>query len=271
LPEDAQHCNEETMKRFLHKVFSVIEYLVFGGKLRERILLFFLSNYYQSIFRRQWYWGSIESHNENQRIFMFDFIFSKPPKFTGPYPFFRGFYDSDVVKQGDTVLDIGCGDGFFSMRFLSPLASSVDAIDIEKIAIDLARSENNAPNVTYQVSDAINSPFPKEKYNVIAWDGAIGHFSKDDCEVVLKKISDHLEHNGIFVGSESVGIEGHDHLQYFNKKEDISTLLKSHFSYVYIKEIQYPLSWSGGFLRTEAYWRCSNHKERLDMSRWEKC
>jgi 2-polyprenyl-3-methyl-5-hydroxy-6-metoxy-1,4-benzoquinol methylase len=267
------------MKKILCKVFSVLEYLVFGGKLRERILLFFLSNYYQSIFRRQWYWGSIESHNENQRIFMFDFIFSKPPKFTGPYPFFRGFYDSEVIQQGDNVLDIGCGDGFFSMRFLTSRASSVDAIDVDKIAIDLARHENNAPNITYQISDAINNPFPKEKYDVITWEGAIGHFSKEDCEVVLKKISDHLGPNGIFVGSESigtggpetVGTEGHDHLQHFKTKEDISKLLKSHFKYVCIKEIQYPLSWSGGFLRIEAYWRCSNHMERLDMSQWSIC
>jgi len=260
----------------VNKFRRIIERIIFGGKFREGVLLFLLSKYYQSLFRRQWYWTDTEMHHENQRIFSFDFAFSKPPRFTGPYPFFRGFYCSDVIKKGDSVLDIGCGDGFFSMRFISPLAKVVDAVDVDVDAINLAKNENAAPNVHYYALDAITSPFPREKYNVIVWDGAIGHFSKKSCNIFLEKISNHLESQGIFVGSESIGTgghetintEGHDHLHHFKTKEELAKILQSHFKYVLIKEMQYPLSWAGGFLRTEAYWRCTNDPLRLDEIAW---
>ena len=70
------------------------------------------------------------------------------------------------------------------------------------------------------------------------------------------------------MGSESLGIEGEDHLQFFHSLDELNILFKKHFKHVYLKEITYPLKWAGNFLRREAYWRCSNSMEYLNVSDW---
>jgi SAM-dependent methyltransferase len=253
----------------MKKVARVLESIVHGGIRRERILLLLLGNHYRSLFRRQWRWSDRPPHFENQRPFMFDFAFSRPPLFTGVYPFFRGFFGSEVVRDGDEVLDIGCGDGFFSMRFLSERALHVDAIDCDAEAIRTAQEQNAAGNVSYHLLDAMESPFPRKNYDVIVLDGALGHFRPETIKAMLRKIASHLKDDGVFVGSESLGIEGHDHLQYFNSLQSIRTILDQEFKYIYLRQLNYRLSWAGGFLRKEAFWRCSQNLERLDSVGWE--
>ena len=116
--------------------------------------------------------------------------------------------------------------------------------------------------------DATVMPFPRKEYDVIIWDGAIGHFAPEAMQKMLQKISRALKHDGVFVGSESLGQEGHDHLQYFETVEDLATLLRSEFAHVEIKALRYTIN-DGTLLRHEAYWRCSNSVERLDAARWQ--
>ena len=131
----------ETMTLPMRKRTAVVlETMIHGGARRERFLVRLLGNYYRSLFRRQWRWSERRPHFETQRAFMFDFAFSRSPRFTGASPFFRGFFGSEVVRDGDEVLDIGCGDGFFSMRFFSERASHVDAIDTDAEAICVAHA-----------------------------------------------------------------------------------------------------------------------------------
>jgi hypothetical protein len=257
------------MRTLTRQGINFVERLVFGGRLREAILIRLLSGYYHSQFRRQWRWSTEQPHFEDQRVFFFDFAFSKPPIFTGASPFYRGFFASEVIRDGDLVLDIGSGDGFFSMRFLSERASHVDALDIDSSAISLAKKENFASNVQYHCSDAIIDPFPKDLYDVICWDGALGHFSAQSAARMLTKFSRHLHPQGIFIGSESLGSEGHDHLQFFESLDDVGALFKPYFRYVCLRQINYPLPWARGFVRKEAFWRCSNHSERLESLMWK--
>lgn len=246
-----------------------LEGMVHGGACRERILLWLLGDYYRSLFRRQWRWSEQKPHFETQREFMFDFAFSGPPRFTGASPFYRGFFASEVVRDGDEVLDIGCGDGFFSMRFLSERASHVDAIDVDPEAIGVARQQNAASNVSYHLLDAVVSPFPREAYDVIVWDGALGHFHPDTAETMVRKIGGHLKDHGVFIGSESLGVEGSDHLQTFDSLDSLRALLDTEFKHTWLRELDYRLSWAEGFPRREAYWRCSQSAERLRSAGWE--
>jgi hypothetical protein len=87
---------------------------------------------------------------------------------------------------------------------------------------------------------------------------------------MLRKIAGSLGPAGVFVGSESLGKEGVDHLQTFDALEDIGKLLRTHFTQVYVRELTYPLSWARGFVRKEGYWRCSNDPERLQCSGWRR-
>lgn len=241
-----------------------------GGSLTERLLLSLLAAHYRLRFRRQWRSGRECPHFEEQRLFMFDFVFAQGARFPGASPFYRGFWSAELVRDGDRVLDIGCGDGFFSARFLAERASRVDALDVDPAAIRTARAQNALGNVTFRCQDAVNAPFPDSRYDVIVWDGALGHFPADGAARMLGKIAQSLGPAGVFVGSESLGEEGVDHLQTFAALEDIGRLLRPHFTQVYLRELTYPLSWAGGFVRREGYWRCSNDPERLKCSGWRR-
>ena len=113
----------------------------------------------------------------------------------------------------------------------------------------------------------MKSPFPRDDYDVIVWDGALGHFGKDTTHLMLKKIQNSLKATGIFAGSESLGLEGHDHLQFFNSLEDLYNIFKPYFKFIALKSRSYKIG--NDFLRNEAYWRCSNDLKRIDESDWK--
>ncbi len=180
------------------------------------------------------------------------------------YAYTRAFLAAEVIRPGAVVLDIGCGDGSLTKRFYAPRAAHVDAIDLEDSAIGYARRYNAAPNIVFQKLDAVLQPFPRADYDVIVFDGAIGHFSRNGSIEVLKKISGALKPEGVFCGSESLGVDGDDHLQYFMTYDDFRSILLPAFRFVRIKSQKYRLS--GSFERHEAYWRASNSDV---LGQWE--
>jgi SAM-dependent methyltransferase len=251
-------------KRLLRRAAFVVESLISGWRLPERVLLGLLGQYYASRFRRQWQWSVEPPHFFDHRIGIFDFAFGSSKM--GSYPYSRGFFSSEVIREGDVLLDIGCGDGFFTRRFFAPRCAQVDAIDVEPSAIEAASAINSAPNIAYHLLDATALPFPRPCYDVIVWDGALGHFAPATTARMLEKIGAALGDSGIFVGSESLGREGSDHLQFFETLEDLYALLAPRFQCVQLRAIDYKLG--AGFLRREAFWRCSNDERRLRESQW---
>jgi 2-polyprenyl-3-methyl-5-hydroxy-6-metoxy-1,4-benzoquinol methylase len=245
------------------------ELIVAGGRYREKLLIKLLKRHYTGKFRRQWQLGQTQPHFEDNRIFMFNFIFDDSAQHIGFSPFYRGVFSSEVINNGDKILDIGCGDGFFTMRFFSERASRIDALDVEPSAIKTAETYNRATNVHYFLLDAVLQDFPSNNYNVVVWDGAIGHFSIGDIKRVLKKIVEALSPDGIFVGSESLGHEGADHLTVFETMEDVVSLLKLFFQSIQLRQVDYELKWANGFIRKEVYWRCSKAPKRLHECGWK--
>ena len=258
--------NRAKAHRLKCKVTAWAERFVWGGKTREELLIWFLRKHYQSLFRRLWRLSKEQPHFTYQRLGWFLFGFDRDGMH--PYFFARAFYSAEIVQPDDIVLDIGCGDGFLTNHFLSTQCSQVHAIDIEPTAIREATRTNARPNITYWLRDAVKESFPREKYDVIVWDGAIGHFGPADTARMLQKITAALQDNGIFVGSESLGHEGHDHLQFFEKIEDLESLLRRYFSNVLTKTLRYPIN-NATFVRHEAYWRCSNSSTRLTEFSWK--
>src|SRR5260370_14723094 len=128
------------------------------------------------------------------------------------------------------VVDSGSGDGFLTNPFLSTQCGEVDAIDIDPRAIQEAKRTNTRSNITYYLRNAVTEPFPRGKYDVIVWNGAIGHFASADTALLLQKIATALHPAGIFAGSESLGHEGHDHLQLFMTTRDLEDLFQPHFA-----------------------------------------
>lgn len=243
------------------------EQLLWGGRIREELLIWFLRRYYQSLFRRLWRFNREKPHFTNHRLTWFLFGFG-----TGrihPYQLARAFYAAEILRPDDVVLDIGCGDGFLTNHFLSTPCAEVDAIDIDPRAIQEAKRTNTRSNITYYLRNAVTEPFPRDKYDVIVWNGAIGHFTAADTALVLQKIATALHPAGIFAGSESLGREGHDHLQFFKTTQDLEDLFQSHFANAWTKALRYPIN-NGAFIRDEAYWWCSNSTSRKAESTWRQ-
>jgi SAM-dependent methyltransferase len=252
----------EVSRRIALAALQLLERLVFGGRLRERVLLLAIGAYYRSLYRRQWAWSQEPPHFFDHRMGAFDLLVGRG----NPYAMARAFHAVEVVRRGDRVLDIGCGDGFFTSRFFAPRASVVDALDIEPSAIKHALRHNARPNVSYLEADAVAEPFPRQEYDVIVWDGALGHFAPDTTSVMFSKIHDALAPEGVFVGSESLGPEGIDHLQFFETLDDLRQTLEARFAHVHLRESSYELG--DGTVRREGYWRCGDSPVRLDAASW---
>jgi len=245
---------------------KLVEILLFGGRFREKILLWFIRQHYASVFRRQWIWSSEPPHFFDHRKNGVDFLLGLGR--AGVCPLFRGFYATEILREGDRILDIGCGDGFFDRRFFATRCAHVDAIDMEPTAIRTALAHNGAPNITYMVLDAVSQSYPSDSYDVIVCDGVLAHLSPAGASAVLEKARRALGLKGVFVGSESLGFEGADHLQHFESEDDLRALFGLHFERVQLRSFTYRIGASGEDIRREVYWRCSGGLERLLESTW---
>jgi 2-polyprenyl-3-methyl-5-hydroxy-6-metoxy-1,4-benzoquinol methylase len=245
-------------------VLRGLERIVWGGAVRGRVFERLLAGYHRSLFRREWAYVP-----EGGQPHFFDHRFGAALLAAGdaiPYSWFRAFHATELLGPEDRVLDIGCGDGFFDCRFLSERCRSIDAVDIERSAIEHATRHNPGANITYRLLDAVEEDFPSPPYDVIVWDGALGHFGQADSERVLAKIRSALTREGLFCGSESLGRQGHDHMQFFDTLDDLRSLLATHFPHVQLRRMRY--SNPGGHVTDEAYWRCATTPVRLEAVAW---
>lgn len=248
----------------VRRLLIAFEYIVFGGDARRALTRKLLNAQFSSKFRREWLWSSEKPHSSDHEMFEMSFA---PP--AGANTIYRGILVMELLNEGDHLLDIGCGDGFFDYRFYAQKCDMIDGVDIDQAAIRSANKRNAAPNISYYLQDAVNLPFPSSEYDVVVWDGAIGHFSADSTAGMLDKIASHLKAGGVFCGSESLGHEeGHDHLQFFETIRDMADMLKRHFKHVQVRETRYGISDTSDFIRREVYWRCSDSSERLEKAQW---
>lgn len=242
------------------------ERILWGGTCRERALTFLLSRHYRSLFRRIWRLSGNPPLHESHRGEWFSLGFDNRPNSVPGY-FARGFYAAECIHAGDRVLDIGCGDGFFSKRFLAQAGAQVDAIDIDPQALATAESFNSDPSVRFICMDAWKEPFPRKNYEVVVWDGALAHFPQEAVHAMLVKIQRALVPRGIFIGSESLGREDHGHLQFFDDLADLENCLRKVFPHARTKEWRYPINGGEG-MRREAFWRCAQTADGICRGAW---
>jgi ubiquinone/menaquinone biosynthesis C-methylase UbiE len=111
----------------------------------------------------------------------------------------RGVFSLLTMKQGCKVLELCSGDGFNAHHFYSCRAGSVLAVDFDPKAINYARRNFKAPNVTYEVAD-IRTQMPDGPFDNIIWDGAIEHFTEQEIFDLVGAIKKRLAPNGTVSG-----------------------------------------------------------------------
>jgi ubiquinone/menaquinone biosynthesis C-methylase UbiE len=236
------------------------------GPRREKILVGLLDTHFGIRHRVDWELSQEAPHFYDFRSGVFSLGFGDAPP--SSHTLDRAAMARDTFADGDRVLDIGCGDGFFTRRFYSDRAGRIDAIDVEKSAISHAGHYHAHPKINYVKCDAVAEPFPSNVYDAVIWNGAIGHFSAADTAIVLRKIRASLTPAGVFAGSESLGMEGHDHHQYFPDEAAVQELFAPYFRCVATRVVNYTIGTQRNFARREVFWRCSDSRESISRDAW---
>lgn len=235
-----------------------------GSELQQRLADRLITRHYEARRRLEWDLAAEQPHFYDHRLSALRLATGTTGEISG-LPWARAFYAADAMKPTDQVLDIGCGDGFFTRYFYASCADNVDAIDVEPTAIQHAKRHSAAPNIAYTRADATTDPFPAPAYDVIVFDGAIGHFPPDTTNRLLRRIASALNPGGIFVGSESLGRDGTDHLQFFDTIAELRALLVTAFPHVQTRVMAHA---APAGQRNEAYWRCANDVDGRARGAW---
>jgi 2-polyprenyl-3-methyl-5-hydroxy-6-metoxy-1,4-benzoquinol methylase len=153
----------------------------------------------------------------------------------------RGVFGRILMKPGCCVLDLCCGDGYYSDIWFSTIASSIDACDNDVDALRFACQKHANPKINYHRIDILNDSFPRPKYDVITWFEGIEHFSEAHILHVLRKADAALADDGILIGStpliDTLGagkksITNRQHDREFTSVQDLELVLKNVFANV---------------------------------------
>ena len=214
----------------------------------------FVRRFYATEETRQWHDSAQPPHWADHRIDLALWPERGDPEFLE-----RGVYAREVMRPGDRVLDLCCGDGFFAYYFYSGIAARVDAVDMDADALACARRHHAAQNIAHYCINVTDEGFWHERYDVICWDGALAHFGTGEIEVILERIATAIGADGVLCGSEEIEPPGEiswDHKIALTDAEKLRSLLAPHFKHVRILELNRR--------RRIAYFRCAQNASRLD-------
>jgi ubiquinone/menaquinone biosynthesis C-methylase UbiE len=109
--------------------------------------------------------------------------------------------ESSGVKSGDVVLDIGCGTGLLSLKFLNKADCIIYGIDSSpemlKIFKDKIRKLNLSEKISLELGDAENLGFGEKSFDIIASTVTLHHVKNKS--PAIKKIYKLLKAGGKFV------------------------------------------------------------------------
>ncbi len=172
----------------------------------------------------------------------------------------RGILPRKYMFQGCKILDLFCGDGYYSRYFHSTIAGKIDAIDKDQRAIAHAKKHHSHPLINFAQIDVIKENLPGTNYDLILWYEAIEHLSENDYSNVIYKIKTSLSEDGILFGStpiikeENLGKNNWEHENEFTSVNQLNHFLSKDFHEISIYTTEYPEG--GGKIRKTAYFSC---------------
>lgn len=121
---------------------------------------------------------------------------------TARYEFATGF-----IKEGDSVLDVGCGIGYGSKILLKKASKYVgfDKYTMRKLRALQSYPDDRSTFLVHSANDKF--PFDDASFNCVVCFEAIEHIDNDN--FAIKEIYRVLKNDGVFVCSTPLKIEGH--------------------------------------------------------------
>ena len=151
----------------------------------------------------------------------------------------RGAMSLLAIPQDAVVLELCCGDGYYTHFFHAGRAKSVTAIDFDPTAIAYAKQYHRAANVAYLVRD-IRKELPQGEYDAIIWNGAIEHFTPEEIQALLLELRTRLKPGGILAGYTIAAVGDTKQLSHheyeFRSKEDLLRFFTPHFAHAAVYE-----------------------------------
>lgn len=114
--------------------------------------------------------------------------------------------------SGLRLLDIGCSTGFMTALYADRFAA-VTGVDIDQPAVEFARRNNSAPNIDYQVADAMATELPADSFDVVTCTHIYEHVP--DARRLIAEVNRVLRPGGVCLfaaGNRLALIEPHYHL-----------------------------------------------------------
>jgi ubiquinone/menaquinone biosynthesis C-methylase UbiE len=133
---------------------------------------------------------------------------------------------SDIA--GKTVLDAGCGDGWYSAR-MHEKGAVVHGCDFSGKAISFANII--VPKVTFKAGSLLNLPYEDNFFDVVFSFQVLEHIPPSDLPKAISEVHRVLKTGGIFIPSVPTAIRPMStaHYQHFTQKS-IATVLEKEFS-----------------------------------------
>lgn len=114
-------------------------------------------------------------------------------------PYIRSLVDHSAIKKDSTILDVGCGQGFFSYLFRK-CGMRVLGIDISEIAIGKAKEMYGSSGTEFIVGDPLDISFP-EKFDCV-FARSFSPYNNDDFQIntnVTELLLHHVKEGGTFI------------------------------------------------------------------------
>ncbi|MEK9130126.1 MAG: class I SAM-dependent methyltransferase [Patescibacteria group bacterium] len=109
----------------------------------------------------------------------------------------KGF--DQYVKNGDKILDLGCGNGRVFELFKNKKIDYIGVDNCKKL-IDIARKKYRATDATFFVRDALYLPFEELKFDVVFCIATLNHIPSKKLQIrVLENIKRVLKKDGILI------------------------------------------------------------------------
>jgi ubiquinone/menaquinone biosynthesis C-methylase UbiE len=152
----------------------------------------------------------------------------------------RGILGLLAIKQGASLLELCCGDGFNTFHFYSIRAGKIVAMDLDENAIASAQRTHSTANIEY-VNGDIRRDMPNGQFDNVVWDASLEYFTPDEISQLMAGVKQRLSSAGILSGQVLLlDTQAEEHSHVFRTADELAQFLRPHFRNIQLVETRYP-------------------------------